>query len=378
MICKMICETISKTIQNNIGKTIQNNICETTKRRHRSDSVMRKQSISRILFVIVASVFLCMTLVGCGSNNIDSSFTNDGDSAALTADAGQLEGNEKQGFLSAAEVVNGKSNDYSKYEKNSDIPIADSKENGNSSNKESTADNQGSLNADDKKTSGLANQSDHANPNEKSSDDNSKLNDSKSDGSQSNASWSNDSQSNGSQTDASGTGSDQGSKTDGSGQKTSEDKTNNATNQSNDQQDNTGNDSSQNSNTQLTCTLLVECHTILNHMDNLTAGKEGLVPSGGVIYGRREVTFSAGETVFDVLMREMQNNRIQMEYSYTPAFGSNYIEGINNLYEFDCGELSGWMYCVNGSYPNYGCSQYTLANGDSIEFHYTCDLGRDL
>jgi hypothetical protein len=54
------------------------------------------------------------------------------------------------------------------------------------------------------------------------------------------------------------------------------------------------------------------------------------------------------------------------------------IAGINNLYEFDVGELSGWMYKVNGWYPNYGCSRYQVKDGDLIEWNYTCDLGRDL
>jgi hypothetical protein len=67
-----------------------------------------------------------------------------------------------------------------------------------------------------------------------------------------------------------------------------------------------------------------------------------------------------------------------MEYSMSPVYKSAYIEGIANLYEFDRGELSGWMYCVNGWYPNYGCSAYKLKDGDAIEWHYTTDLGRDL
>ena len=64
-----------------------------------------------------------------------------------------------------------------------------------------------------------------------------------------------------------------------------------------------------------TCYLSITCETILDNMENLTEGKESLVPSDGVIYGRREVTFYEGETVSDVLKREMQNNRIHMEYS---------------------------------------------------------------
>lgn len=62
----------------------------------------------------------------------------------------------------------------------------------------------------------------------------------------------------------------------------------------------------------------------------------------------------------------------------TPIYNSAYIEGIGNLYEFDCGELSGWMYKVNGWFPNYGCSRYRLKSGDRVEWVYTCDLGRDV
>ena len=69
---------------------------------------------------------------------------------------------------------------------------------------------------------------------------------------------------------------------------------------------------------------------------------------------------------------------IHMESSWTPIYNSAYIEGIHNLYEFDCGELSGWMYRVNGWYPNYGCSRYQLKQGDVVEWRYTCDLGEDV
>jgi hypothetical protein len=55
-----------------------------------------------------------------------------------------------------------------------------------------------------------------------------------------------------------------------------------------------------------------------------------------------------------------------------------YIEGINNLYEFDAGELSGWIYRVNGEVPGFGISQYALKSGDAVEIIYTLDLGRDV
>lgn len=127
-----------------------------------------------------------------------------------------------------------------------------------------------------------------------------------------------------------------------------------------------------------TCTLLIECGTVLNNMDKVTDGKEKVIPDDGVIYAKKKVTFYEGESVFDVLLRETKNNRIQMEYSFTPMYNSNYIKGINNLYEFDCGDLSGWQYIVNGWSPNYGCSRYIVKEGDAIEWRYTCDMGRDL
>lgn len=127
-----------------------------------------------------------------------------------------------------------------------------------------------------------------------------------------------------------------------------------------------------------TCYLSIECKTILSRMDDLTPGKESLVPGNGVILGRTAISFQEGESVFDVLFQATQSYGIHMEYSYTPGFGSHYIEGINNLYEFDCGAGSGWMYYVNGVKPNYGVSKYTVQDGDVIEFKYTCDLGFDL
>ncbi len=129
---------------------------------------------------------------------------------------------------------------------------------------------------------------------------------------------------------------------------------------------------------ELTCTLSVTCKTILNNMHLFNMDKIDVLPEDGIIYETQKVTFYEGESVFDVLLREMRKNKIHMEFAMTPIYNSNYVEGINNLYEFDCGELSGWMYRVNGWFPNYGSSRYMVQDGDVIEWIYTCDLGRDI
>ena len=48
------------------------------------------------------------------------------------------------------------------------------------------------------------------------------------------------------------------------------------------------------------------------------------------------------------------------------------------LSEFTNGARSGWMFAVNGVFPNYGASDCTVQDGDSIRWLYTCDLGSDL
>ena len=127
-----------------------------------------------------------------------------------------------------------------------------------------------------------------------------------------------------------------------------------------------------------TVTLSVRAHTILYNMHLLHRDKHELVPEWGWIFPPTEVVAYEGESVFNVLQREMRRNRIHMVSRWTPIFNSAYVEAINNLYEFDVGPLSGWMYSVNGWFPNFGSSRYLLSAGDVIEWVYTVDLGRDL
>ena len=129
---------------------------------------------------------------------------------------------------------------------------------------------------------------------------------------------------------------------------------------------------------QATCTISISCATILNNMDKCEEAKRALIPADGTILAASTVTFSPGESVFDVLQRVCRERKIPMEFSFTPIYNSAYIEGIYNLYEFDVGDGSGWMYKVNDWFPNYGCSRYQVQQGDVICWVYTCDLGYDV
>lgn len=126
--------------------------------------------------------------------------------------------------------------------------------------------------------------------------------------------------------------------------------------------------------------LTIRCDTILDNWNDLDPALkyEKYVPSDGIILERKEYVLRPGDTVYEILDRAIRYNKIHMECIYSENYKSVYVQGINHLYEFSCGELSGWMYMVNNEFPNYGCSKYELNDGDEIIWCYTCDLGRDV
>ena len=127
-----------------------------------------------------------------------------------------------------------------------------------------------------------------------------------------------------------------------------------------------------------TCTVQIRCDTILDNIEDLTYGKLQYVPDNGIILDSSQVEFVEGESVYDVLKRVCTYSGIDLSYDWTVEYGGYYIEGINHLYESDCGGESGWLYQVNGWCPNYGCSNYILKDGDIIVWNYTCNLGKDV
>ncbi|MEK5530013.1 MULTISPECIES: DUF4430 domain-containing protein [unclassified Viridibacillus] len=130
-------------------------------------------------------------------------------------------------------------------------------------------------------------------------------------------------------------------------------------------------------------TISISATTLLTHWDMLKPAlqSEKYVPKNGVILkSTKYEILNEDETVWSILRRATNEHGIHLEYEGAGEnqYGSVYIEGMNHLYEFDAGDLSGWMYSVNGQFPSYGVSAVTVKNGDNIQFQYTVDLGRDI
>lgn len=128
----------------------------------------------------------------------------------------------------------------------------------------------------------------------------------------------------------------------------------------------------------LCVTVSIDCSSILSNLPVLDESLQGTayVPEDGTILPPSDVYITAGDSVLDALKIVTKENKIQLEYTQSP--NDSYVEGINYIYEFSCGELSGWMYKVNGTFAPKGCNSYIPEDGDIIEWIYTCNLGKDV
>ena len=123
-----------------------------------------------------------------------------------------------------------------------------------------------------------------------------------------------------------------------------------------------------------TVTMEIRCDTIVGKSDS------EYIPADGVILPPTAFDIEAGDTVFDILTEAAQTYGIQVENkgSAGSSHGMVYIAGINYIYEFDYGDLSGWVYHVNGITPSVNSGEYELSDGDRVEWLYTCEIGHDL
>ena len=113
-------------------------------------------------------------------------------------------------------------------------------------------------------------------------------------------------------------------------------------------------------------TLSIRCDVLVGMTDS------EYVPKDGVILETMTLEIEKGDTVYDILAEATRKNRIHMETSGTGELA--YIEGIAYLYELQFGDLSGWVYSVNGESASVGCGSYELSDGDEILWEYTLEL----
>lgn len=104
---------------------------------------------------------------------------------------------------------------------------------------------------------------------------------------------------------------------------------------------------------------------------------EKYIPADGYIIPPEKISLKEGDSAYSVLERAIKYYKIPFDVQGKGenSLGTVYVRGINNIYEFSAGELSGWMYRVNGEYPSVGCDETILKNGDEVSFVYVVDMG---
>lgn len=100
-----------------------------------------------------------------------------------------------------------------------------------------------------------------------------------------------------------------------------------------------------------------------------------IMTSGKVMQAKKAFPIEEGkDTAFSLL----QKTGLRYLYNYHKIYEGVYVSSIEGLAEFDGGPQSGWMYRVNGKFPNFSSSLYKVKPGDYVEWLYTRDLGKDV
>ena len=131
-----------------------------------------------------------------------------------------------------------------------------------------------------------------------------------------------------------------------------------------------GNQSSSENEQTINVTIAIDCKTILDNLDDLNPGYREYLPKNGIILDTISLKIKKDSTVLDVLKTVDQNYKLNLKTRKSP-YGT-YIYGIGNIEEKICGDTSGWMYSVNGSFPGKSASSYRLKEGDKIKWRFTC------
>ncbi|MFR0872451.1 MAG: DUF4430 domain-containing protein [Oscillospiraceae bacterium] len=117
-----------------------------------------------------------------------------------------------------------------------------------------------------------------------------------------------------------------------------------------------------------------DCKSVLGRMDTIDLSvNRRRYPAGRRSHRRARYPFR-NSSAFDALITARGGSRC---VDYTAAPG-NLRPQHRYISEFGFGELSGWMYRVNGEFPQVYAGEFTLHEGDVVEFVYTCDLGGDV
>lgn len=113
----------------------------------------------------------------------------------------------------------------------------------------------------------------------------------------------------------------------------------------------------------------IECLSAVGCYGELSEAKRRVMPSDGIFVSDYEIMLEEDATCYEALLQVCDEFGLHIDHISLP--GTEYIKGLGNLYEFDLGAESGWLYSVNGEKPGTGANNVKLKNGDSMRWFYS-------
>ena len=123
------------------------------------------------------------------------------------------------------------------------------------------------------------------------------------------------------------------------------------------------------------CYVTIDCHTAVSSAE-LSGDIRELQPENGMVLEKYAVGITEGMNAMEAFEATCKANKLQFEYA--TMSGMKYVDGINNLYSYDCGDLSGWYSLYNGESPSVGMSEIRVEKDAELLLIYSCDMGSDI
>jgi len=118
--------------------------------------------------------------------------------------------------------------------------------------------------------------------------------------------------------------------------------------------------------------LLSSCtQKVLEDKGKITITIDATSVDKGFILTDYTVSLNEYDTVFDVTFSACKDNNILMSSRGVSA--ARYVEGIADLYEFDYGPTSGWVFYVNEESASKSSGVYELKEGDVVRWEYVTE-----
>lgn len=113
----------------------------------------------------------------------------------------------------------------------------------------------------------------------------------------------------------------------------------------------------------------IDCLSAVEYYNELSDAKRKVMPSEGVFISGYETMLEENSTCYTALLQVCDELGLHIEHTGIP--GTEYIKGLGNLYEFDLGGESGWLYSVNGEKPAVGANGVKLESEDDLRWFYS-------